>query len=121
LNVKFSPQITKYLCELSFAEFCGVELYGIVNEKFSSEVAEGCMVEWAVSEREESALNPNWIPIRFEDDGSMAFFDFGDVNKAGEPKVISAAFDGETYVKSSDLAKDFGEYLADLVEEFSEE
>jgi hypothetical protein len=120
LNIKFSPQIKKYLGEYSYIEFDGVELYGIVNENFTSDVTEGCMVEWAISERTESDLNPNYIPIKFEDDGNMVFFDFGDINSDGEPKVISASFDGETYVKDCDLAEDFGEYLKDLIEEIEE-
>jgi hypothetical protein len=120
LNIKFSPQIKKYLGEYSYIELDGIELYGIVNENFTSEVTEGCMVEWAISERTESDLNPNYIPIKFEDDGNMVFFDFGDINSDGEPKVISASFDGETYVKDCDLAEDFGEYLNDLIEEIEE-
>jgi hypothetical protein len=78
------------------------------------------MVEWAISERTESDLNPNYIPIKFEDDGNMVFFDFGDINFDGEPKVISASFDGETYVKDCDLAEDFGEFLNELIEEIGE-
>ncbi|MDR0984289.1 MAG: SMI1/KNR4 family protein [Ruminococcus sp.] len=117
LGIKFSPQIIKYLLDFSFIEFDGIELYGIVKEDFSSEITEGCMVEWAVSERTETDLNPNYIPIKFEDDGNMVFFDFGDLGSDGEPKVISATFDGKTYVKESVLAEDFGDYLLELTED----
>lgn len=115
LGVSFSKQLREYLLEFGWLEFFGVEMYGIVNEDFFADVIEGCMVEWALSERESNALDPKWIPIRFEDDGSMAFLDYSRSNSEGESPVISAVLTGDGYTVQEDLAEDLGEYILELV------
>lgn len=117
LGVTFSKQLKEYLQNYSWLEFFGVELYGIFNDDFSCTELEGCMVEWTLSERENNGLDPNWIPIRFEDDGSMAFLDFGNINSEGEPPVIIAELTGGGYGLQEEIAEDLGDYILDLVNE----
>ncbi len=119
MSIIFSPQIKHYLSEFGYIELFGIELYGIVNESFSLDKNdfEGCMVEWTLNERANNNLNPNWIALKFEDDGEMVFFDFENTNAEGEPRIISAIDEGNGYILNDELAEDFGEYLNYLIEE----
>lgn len=116
VGIKYSAQLTEYLKTCGYLEFFGVELYGIVKTDFSSSVVEGCIIEWALKERKDSNLNMKWLPLRFEDDGGMAFLDFNNLNKDGEPKVILAINSENGYEMTDILADDFGDYLLELVE-----
>ncbi len=120
LNIVFSPQIKHYLSKFGYIELFGIELYGIVDENFSlnKDCLEGCMVEWTLNERANNNLNSNWVALRFEDDGEMAFLDFENLNAEGEPRVIAAIGKESGYVLDRMLAEDFGEYLNDLIEEY---
>lgn len=115
LGVKFSPQLKSYLTEYDFIEFFGVELYGISKEDFSSSVLEGNIVEWALNERETNDFDPMWLPIRFEDDGGMAFLDCSQLNGEGEPPIILAEDNGDGYEFVEKLADDLGDYILELV------
>ncbi len=119
LSIIFSPQIKHYLSEFGYIELFGIELYGIVDESFSLDKNdfEGCMVEWTLNERANNNLNPNWIALKFEDDGEMVFLDFENTNAEGEPRIISAIDEGNGYILNDELAEDFGEYLNYLIEE----
>lgn len=119
LNLRLSPQVKDYLSRFGYIEFFGVELYGIIDEKFSLDknTFEGCMIEWTVNERENNNLNPNWVALKFEDDGEMVFLDFENINDEGEPRVIIAVDEGEGYTFEDEIAEDFGEYLSELVDE----
>lgn len=116
LEIKFSKQLKEYLKTCGYMEFFGVELYGIIKSDFSSQVEEGCIVEWTLGERVRTHLNPKWLPIRFEDDGGMAFLDFNNVDSSGEPCVILAVDSGNGYEEIEELADDLGEYILELVE-----
>lgn len=116
LGLHFSNQLTEYLTTYGYIDFFGVELYGIVDPELSSEEIEGCMVEWALAERENNSLNPNWLPICFEDDGCMAFLDFENCNANGEPQVILAEDTGNGYEMTEEIAEDLGEYMLQLAE-----
>ncbi|MGN0691490.1 MAG: SMI1/KNR4 family protein [Oscillospiraceae bacterium] len=113
--MRFSTQLKSYLTDYGFIEFFGVELYGISKEDFSSSVFEGNIVEWALNERETNDLDPMWLPIRFEDDGEMAFPDFNQLNGEGEPPVILAEDNGDGYEFVEKLANDLGDYIFELV------
>ena len=117
LGVSFSRQLKDYLHNYGWLEFFGVELYGIFDDDFSCAEIEGCIVEWALSERKSNGLDTKWIPIRFEDDGSMAFLDYGHINSEGEPPVICAVLTDDGYEFQSELADDLGGYLLDLVDD----
>lgn len=119
LGVTFSPQVKHYLSTFGYIELFGIELYGIVDDSFSldKDVLEGCMVEWTLNERANNNLNPNWIALKFEDDGEMIFLDFENINAEGEPRVIVAIDEGNGYVFEDMIAEDFGEYLKYLIEE----
>ncbi len=115
LGIQFSKQLREYLLNYGWMEFFGVELYGIYNNDFSCTEIEGCIVEWALSERKSNNLDPKWVPVRFEDDGAMAFLDYNRLNAEGEPPVISAVLTDNGYKVQSDLAEDLGEYILELV------
>lgn len=115
LDIIFSKQLREYLLNYGFLEFFGVELYGIIKEDFSSTVLEGNIVEWTLNERKNNDLDPKWLPIRFEDDGAMAFMDFSRLNSEGEPAVILAVNTEKGYEFQDELADDLGEYILELV------
>ncbi|MGN1480327.1 SMI1/KNR4 family protein [Porcipelethomonas sp.] len=119
LNIAFSTQIKNYLSKFGYIEVFGVELYGIVDEDFSMDknTYEGCMVEWTLDARAANNLNPDWVALKFEDDGEMVFLDFENTNEEGEPRVIAAIDEGNGYVFEDELAEDFGKYLIYLIEE----
>ncbi|MGN1403398.1 MAG: SMI1/KNR4 family protein [Ruminococcus sp.] len=117
LGVTFSRQLSEYLKKYGWIEFYGVEIYGITNPELSSDVYEGCLVEWTLHERETSGLPQKWVAIRFEDDGMMAFLDFGNCDEDGEPRVILAENQGSGYVELEELAEDLGDYLLELAED----
>lgn len=115
LDIKLSRQVKEYLKTYGYMEFFGVELYGIVKTDFSSEVIEGCMVEWTRNQRENSNLNSKWIPIRFEDDGCMAMLNFESLNEDNEPCVILAEETDSGYEMTEKIADDLGDYILGLV------
>lgn len=119
LKIKFSPQERDYLSNFGYFELFGVELYGIVDEDFSMDKNsyEGCMVEWALSEREKNNLNHNYIPLRFGDDGEMIFLDHSCLNDEGEPRTIIGTDNGNGYVFTEELTNDLGEYLLWVADE----
>lgn len=121
LGLSFSKQLREYLLNFGRLEFFGVELYGIFNDDFSCTEIEGCIVEWTLNERKCNNLDPKWIPIRFEDDGGMAFLDFSRINSEGEPPVIYAVLTDKGYKFEAELAEDLGEYILDLVNDQLEE
>lgn len=121
LGINFSQQISHYLTNYGYIEFFGVELYGIIDEEISYDSVEGCMVEWSVVQREKYGLNHLWLPIKFDDDGCMAFFDFSDLNKENEPSIISAVLTNNGWVLNEKLADDFGDYLLCLIDEYENE
>lgn len=116
IGISFSRQLKEYLSTYGSICFFGVELYGINNENFNSKFLEGNLVEWTLNERKVTHLNNNWLPIRFEDDGAMAFLDFSDMNDEGEPHIILAEDHGDGYEKNDIIADDLGEYVLELVE-----
>ena len=117
LNYRFSKQLTHYLSKYGYIGFFGVELYGITKSDFSNEVLEGNMVEWTLHERIVSRLDNLWIPIRFEDDGYMAFMDYNTLNSEGEPRIILSHDTDAGYIFDQVLADDLGDYLFALVED----
>lgn len=121
MGISFSKQLRDYLIRYGWLEFFGVELYGIYNDDFSCSEIEGCIVEWTLSERKCNGLDSKWIPIRFEDDGSMAFLDCNRKNFEDEPPVISAVLTNNGYKVQEDLSEDLGEYILELVNNQLEE
>lgn len=121
LGINFSKQIRNYLTNYGYIEFFGVELYGIIDEEISYDSVEGCMVEWSVVQRKKSGLNHSWLPIKFDDDGFMSFFDFSNLNEENEPSVISAVLTDNGWTVKEKLADDFGDYLLYLIDEYESE
>lgn len=118
LNVHFSKILNEYLGKYGYVEFGGNEIFGIVKEDFDDlSVLEGCMVEYAVSERLNCQLPESWLPIYNFDDGYMGFLDFSRKNAEGEPPIIMAVYTGEKYIMVKKIADDLGDFLLDLANE----
>lgn len=116
LGISFSRQMREYLSDYAYIEFFGVEIYGIIEEDFSSTCLEGNIVEWALSERKKNGLDSKWVPVRFEDDGIMVFQDYNELNEEGEPAIIVASLTEDGYEYVEQIADDLGDYIAELVD-----
>jgi hypothetical protein len=51
----------------------------------------------------------------------MVFLDYSNLNPDGEPKVILASCQMDTYEQIDTLADDFGDFILELVQEMSGE
>ena len=119
LGIKFSRQMTDFYSKYGYMSFFGTEIFGIDPDNLT--VLEGNSVAYALNDRIEYLLPNEWIPIYNCGNGDMVFLDYSNLNPDGEPKVILASCQMDTYEQIDTLADDFGDFILELVQEMSGE
>lgn len=115
LELEFSRQLTDFYKRYNYMSFAGNEIFGIDPDDDSG-ILEGNSVLYALNDRKEYNLSPQWVPIYTYGDGMMAYLDYSDINNSGEPRVVMAYYDGSKYVVEEVIAEDFGDFLLELVD-----
>ncbi len=112
LEVKFPPSYRQFLLEMGCGDVNGLEIYGVINDKF-----EGSSVPNAIwltlSERRNMGLNHAYILIGDGGAGNYYEIDTRNSDEVGENPVVSLSVDGR---ECEPLASSFGEYLLDAVQ-----
>ena len=116
LGIEFSKQCREFYEEYGYLSFYGTEIFGIDPDDID-DILEGNSVAYALNDRKEYGLPKAWIPLYDMGDGSLAYFDYDNLNDDGEPRIIVAVFNGNGYEIEEILAEDFGNFLLERVEE----
>ena len=116
LGITFSAQCKTFYKAFNYVSFYGCELYGIFPDALEGDLV-GNSVAYTLHDRKHMGLPAAWIPFQDLDDGSMAYFDYSHKSKSGEPRIIAAHHNGDTFVVDEVLANDFGAYFLKLVKE----
>lgn len=112
LEVKFPPSYRQFLLEMGCGDVNGLEIYGVINDKFEgSSVPNGIWL--TLSERRSIGLNHAYILIGEGGDGNYYAIDTRNTDVFGENPVVSLSVDGR---KFEPLAASFGEYLLHAVQ-----
>lgn len=119
LGIKFSKECLEFYLHYGYLSFVGNEIFGIYPDDMTGE-PEGNSLAYALEERINNGLSPNWVPIYNYNDGNMAYLDYSNLNESMEPRVIEAFYDGKNYVTVGVEAEDFGDFILRLVEEDDE-
>lgn len=115
---KLSPQHYKYYKEYAYLSFEGNEFFGVYPKCFEGDYCANAVVA-TISDRKDYGLPEKWIPI-YNYDEDMAYLDYENLNKEGEPRIIAAYYDGEKYVFEEELAEDLGDYFLSMVKIYYE-
>lgn len=115
LGKSFSKQYKDFLEKYDYSSFEGVEIFGITGGS-EAKVLEGNIVAYTLNDREHLNLRNEWLPFYNFGDGSLGFFDYSVINAEGEPRVICAYYDGNSYVMVEEIAEDFGDFLYELAQ-----
>ena len=114
LKLSFSKQLQDFYSKYGYLSFFGTEIFGIYPDDLE-DVLEGNSVAYALHERENYNLPDKWIPFYSFGDGSLACFDYEQLNDDAEPRVIRVIYDGHSYSVVECVADDFGGFVLELV------
>ena len=117
-GLKLSPQHYKYYKEYGYISYEGDEFFGVYNKCYEGDYCGNAVVA-TISDRKDYGLPEKWIPI-YNYDEDMAYLDYENLNKEGEPRVIAAYYDGENYVFVEELAEDLGDYFLQMISNYFE-
>jgi hypothetical protein len=113
LEVKFPPSYRQFLLEMGCGDVNGLEIYGVINDKFEgSSVPNGIWL--TLNERRSAGLNHAYILIGEGGDGTYYAIDTCRSGESGENPVIRISLDGS---ESEPVADSFGAYLLGAVNE----
>ncbi len=115
LGLKFPTPYRRFLLEYGAGSFGSSEIYGVINEDFThSSVPDA--VWCTLNERREGGLPPNLLVIYSDGAGTFFCLDCSG-DKEGAPIVAYyLGFPSEQQPKEV-IAKDFGEFLLQVVQE----
>ena len=117
LGLSFSPQCLNFYQRIDYVSYDGGEIFGI-SDGANSMVLEGNIVAYTLYDREHYNMPLQWIPFYNFYDGSLAYFDYSQINEYGEPCVIRAYYNEkkQEFTIIEVLAQDFGEFLEILID-----
>jgi len=112
LGLRFPPSYRSFLLELGCGDLNGLEIYGVINEKFEgSSVPNGIWL--TLNERQSIGLNHAYILIGDGGDGTYYAIDTRSIDETGECPVVRLSVDG---THTEPVASSFGAYLLDAVQ-----
>jgi hypothetical protein len=112
LGLKFPPSYRRFLLELGCGDLNGLEIYGVIDEKFEgSSVPDGIWL--TLNERQSIGLNHACVLIGDGGDGTYYAIDTRSVDGNGESPVVRLSVDG---TQAEPEASSFGAYLLAAVQ-----
>lgn len=112
LSLEFPPSYRRFLLELGCGDLNGLEIYGVISEKFEdSSVPNGIWL--TLNERQNIGLSHAYILIGDGGDGTYYAIDTRSVDEAGENPVVRLSVDG---TRAELVASSFGAYLLKSVQ-----
>lgn len=112
LALKFPPSYRQFLLELGCGDINGVEVYGVINDKFEgSSVPNGIWL--TLHERQNLGLPSSYVLIGDSGDGRYYALDTRTKDATGESPVVRLSVDGK---QSEPVAPSFGTYLREAVQ-----
>ena len=115
LGIVFSRQCREFYKRFDYSVFAGIEIFGIQDGEKSS-ILEGNIVSYTLNDRKIYGLPQMWIPFMTFGDGTMAYYDYSELNGDDEPRIIRAVFSSGRFDLIEQLAEDFGDFLKMLIE-----
>jgi len=113
LGLAFSPSYRQFLLELGSGAIDGFEVYGVIDEDFTSSAVPDAI--WMTLEaRRDFGLAPRYVIIGALGDGTYDCLDTAHPDRTGEVPVVQLSAEGEDPVR---LADSFGEYFLMEVED----
>lgn len=116
LSISFSRQHFDYYKKIGLLSYYGSEFYGLSNRELTGLPGSNSVL-LALTERKETSLPHEWIPIYFLDGGYNAYLDYSNLNENEEPRIISAYYNGNNYIVNEILAEDLGDFILTMVKE----
>ena len=110
LGFKLSNQHRMFYSKVGYLSFNGYEFYGVCNDTLTGKDS-FCAIETTLKERKTNNLPINWVIFSFLDDGVYAYIDYSRLNNEGEPKIITAIYNGKTYTNVDTISHEIVDFI----------
>ena len=112
LGLTFPPSYRRFLLEMGCGDINGLEIYGLINDKFeNSTVPNGIWL--TLNERRGIGLHPSYVLIGEGGEGTLYALDTRQAGKGGEALVLRLSVDGKQIER---VAESFGDYFLEAVQ-----